>query len=384
MIKGIIFDFDNTLYDYDTINKNTLEFVINNISTNFAIDNKSIEKIYNKINHQIKHSNNPSNKFNKTIYFKMLFEALNISLKFLNEYIMLYNSAFMENFKLYDGVIDLFNFLKSKDIKIGILSNNIFLQQLSKLEEHKLIEYIDVIQTSDECGEEKPNKYIFLSMQNKIKIPFEQLAYIGDNFEHDIEPSIAFGMLTFWFHKSHEFNLINKIIHFNSFVKLNSFFNDYFKNVDELVFLSKYFGQSILNVQGPGGNISVKLDDFIFIKSSGCILGNTSYNNGYCIVDKNECNKMVKTTQNKISETKIYGYGMPSMETYFHSFMKKYTIHLHFSLSNIYFCSNNMITLYNFKYNNIIIDFYSPGIELSNEIYKCYDISCDIYFLKNH
>ena len=43
-----------------------------------------------------------------------------------------------------------------------------------------------------------------------------------------------------------------------------------------LIYLSKLFGQSVLNIQGQGGNISVKThnDELILIKSSGKILAN--------------------------------------------------------------------------------------------------------------
>jgi putative hydrolase of the HAD superfamily len=384
MIKGVIFDFDNTLYNYDTANNFALKTVFADIFLKFNIDYKTTENCYNKINKHIKNSNNPSNKFNKTIYFKKLFEALNIPLKYLNEIIGLYSAAFMEKFKLYDGVVKLFHFLKSNNIKIGVLSNNCFLQQYVKLLDASLIEYIDVVQTSDECGEEKPNKFMFLSIQNKMQIPFENLAYVGDNYEHDIEPSIELGLLPFWFNESHEFKLLDKVIYFGSFIRLVTFFNDYFKTVDELVFLSKYFGQSVLNVQGPGGNISVKMDDFLFIKSSGSVLGNMSYVDGYCIVDKNECNKMVKNDSNKIKDAKVYGFKTPSMETYFHSFMKKYVVHLHFVLSNIFLCSKETPNLDGFELSYKIIDYCEPGLKLAREIQKSYNNSCDIYFLKNH
>jgi len=384
MIKGVIFDFDNTLYNYDAANNFALKTVFADIFLKFNIDYKTTENSYLKINKQIKNSNNPSNKFNKSIYFKNLFEALNIPLKHLNDYVTLYNSAFMEKFKLHDGVVDLFHLLKSNNIKIGILSNSIFFQQYLKLLDASLIELIDIVQTSDECGEEKPNKIMFLSIQNKMQIPFENLAYVGDNYEHDIEPSIELGMLPFWFNESNEFKLLDKVIYFGSFVKLITFFNNYFKTVDELVFLSKYFGQSVLNVQGPGGNISVKMDDFLFIKSSGCILGNMSYADGYCIVDKNECNKMVKADLNKIKDAKVYGFKTPSMETYFHSFMKNHVVHLHFVLSNIFLCSKETPNLDGFELSYKIIDYCEPGLKLAREIQKSYNNSCDIYFLKNH
>ena len=386
MIKGIIFDFDNTLYNYDIANNYALEYIINKLSEKFDIKNKIIQQVYNKINKHVKNCNNPSNKFNKEIYLKNLFQALDIPLKFLNEYIQLFTSKFMEKFILYDGVVELFKFLKSKNIKIGVLSNNQFFQQYTKLQNSGLIEFIDVIQTSDECGEEKPNMHMFLSIQHKMKYPFEFLAYVGDNYEHDIEPSLDLGIFPFYFNNLHDFTLLNKVIYFKHFQVLHLFFIEYFKTVNEVVFLSKYFGQSILNVQGPGGNISVKLNEMLFIKSSGCILGNISHNDGYCIVDKKICDTMISTNTNKIIDAKIYGSNVPSMETYFHSFMKKYTVHLHFTLSNIYFCSNNKdeINIEDFKYDNIVIDFFIPGIELANEIYKCYNDNCNIYFLKNH
>jgi hypothetical protein len=72
------------------------------------------------------------------------------------------------------------------------------------------------------------------------------------------------------------------------------------------------------------------------------------------------------------------------METYFHLFMKKYTIHIHFVLSNIFFCSINNINLDNFKYTYKIIDYNNPGLVLADDIFKNYDNNIDIYFLKNH
>jgi putative hydrolase of the HAD superfamily len=384
MIKGIIFDFDNTLYDYDTINLYALNFVIQELSCNFNIEVNVIKNKYDKINKQIKNENNPTNKFNKMIYFKKLFEELNISIIHLLEYIQIYNNKFYENFNLYDGVLELFKFLHSKNIKIGILSNNNFSQQYIKIQKTNLINYIDIILTSDECGEEKPSKNIFLLIQDKFKIPFKYLAYVGDSYYHDIIPSLELGMLSFFFNNSYDLKLCDKIIYFNSFNVLLEHLKNYFITVHELVFLSKYFGQSVLNIQGSGGNISIKQQELIFIKASGTILGNMSYDNGYCLADNTKCKNLLLNNKNTIKDIAIFDFNIPSIETFFHSFMKKYTIHLHFTLSNIYFCSNNQITLDNFEYNYRIIDFYNPGIELANEIYKYYNRNCDIYFLKNH
>jgi ribulose-5-phosphate 4-epimerase/fuculose-1-phosphate aldolase len=304
---------------------------------------------------------------------------------FLDKYYKIYNDEFNSQFKIYEGVLELFIFLKKNNIKIGICSNNIFFQQYYKFKSSNLLEYIDYIQTSDECGEEKPNLNIFLNIQNKLEIPFENIAYVGDNFEHDILPILKLKMFSFHFVKDTKLLFKKNYIEFGHFLDLNVFFEKYFKTIDELIFLSKYFGQSIINIQGPGGNISIKLDDIIFIKSSGAVLGNLSYNEGYCIANNNKCLELLQSGKElELKNSKIFGYKIPSMETFFHAFMKKYTVHIHFTLSNIYFCSNKEFTLNNFPYSYEIIKYIPPGLLLAKEVYKKYSKETNVYFLENH
>ena len=147
MILAIIFDFDNTLYDYDFSNNMALNKLFNTLSINFNINKNIIKDKYNNINKYIKNSNNTNNKFNKAIYIKELFEELGCSLLLLDEYIQIYNTEFNNTFKIYNSVLSLFQSLKKKGIKIGICSNNLFVQQYDKLKRGGLLEYIDFIQT---------------------------------------------------------------------------------------------------------------------------------------------------------------------------------------------------------------------------------------------
>ena len=69
MILGIIFDFDDTLYNYNLCNKNALNKLFQSISIDNNLDINIIKELYNNININIKHSNNSNNKFNKSIYY---------------------------------------------------------------------------------------------------------------------------------------------------------------------------------------------------------------------------------------------------------------------------------------------------------------------------
>ena len=110
MIEGIIFDFDNTLYDYDLCNKKSLETIIDYISINFNYDKEIVYSTYKQINQHIKCSNNHSNKFNKYIYFKQLLESLKIKISNLDNIIKLFENEFNKNMILFTGVNEIFKF----------------------------------------------------------------------------------------------------------------------------------------------------------------------------------------------------------------------------------------------------------------------------------
>ena len=391
MIQGVIFDFDNTIYDYDICNNLSLYKVFNYIKENFNKEN--VSNNYDKINKDIKEGNNYNNKFNKSIYFKKLLENLNISLENLDKILEMYNEEFNKNMLKYvnPGLEDLLKLLKRDNIKIAILSNNIFGQQYDKLVKLDFIKYIDYIQTSDEIGYEKPDELIFLALINKMKIPAENIIMIGDNYEHDIEPALKLGLISFHFNNKKtslsELKLKDKYFEFQDYLQLINFYSEYISSEDELIFLSKLYGQSIINIQGQGGNISVKTfnNNLLLIKASGGILGNMDKNNGFCIVDNKECINLLKNNSSKsLHSTKIFGYKVPSMETYFHSFMKKYTLHIHFTLSNIFLCCDKSNVIDNLGIEYKIIDYFPPGLTLAQKIYEEYDERVDLYFLKNH
>ncbi len=389
MILGVIFDFDNTIYDYDVCNNKSLFKVFRHIKENFK--KEEVNEVYDKINIEIKQSNNYCNKFNKNIYFKRLLESLNIPLDELNNILKIYNDEFDDNLlsSIYPNIEDLFKFLKQDNIKIGILSNNNFKQQYDKLVKLNLISFIDYIQTSDENGYEKPHESMFYSMINKMKISAENILMIGDNYIHDIEPAIKLGLIPFLFKKNeNNINIENKnFFQFSNYNELIIFYMEYTQTENELIFISKLFAQSIINIQGQGGNISIKTqsNNLLLIKSSGGILGNMDKNNGFCIVDNNDCLNLLKNNSSTpLSSTKVFGYKVPSMETYFHCFMKKYTVHIHFTLSNKFLCCDKVNVLGGLEEKHKIIDYYVPGLVLAQKIYEEYDKDVDLYFLKNH
>ena len=182
-------------------------------------------------------------------------------------------------------------------------------------------------------------------------------------------------------------------------------------NLKNLLFLSSYLTNRIDYLQGAGGNISEKIDDDVMaIKSSGVEIKEMNQKYGYSIVNYKKISAEFSKLPLKISkeqdETTVsfiknqtikfpkYNSLRPSIETGFHSLLKKYVIHSHSVYSNILACSKSFeyLTMQLFKKDNFInIPYFAPGTILTRNILKEYHNFFltnkkypDIIFLKNH
>lgn len=103
---------------------------------------------------------------------------------------------------LYHGVSELIQDLKSKGIKVGIITDGRVSGQKRKLQALGLDKLIDDIIITDELGGtqfRKPCDIAFRIVQRRWSIPFEQIMYVGDNAEKDFQAPKQLGMRTLYF-----------------------------------------------------------------------------------------------------------------------------------------------------------------------------------------
>jgi putative hydrolase of the HAD superfamily len=390
--KGIILDLDNTIYDYDKCNHCANNYMYDYINQHFNIKQTIIKEKYLSINESLKFElNDTASSHNRNIYIKQLCEALKIELTHVKTINDLYWKTFYDNIKLFDFVIEFLEFNKNLNIKIGILTDYEVEYQIEKLNKLHILKYIDVLITSEEVGIEKPSKQMFFTILDKLKLNKDEVLMIGDNFKKDIMGAVNIGIFPLYYNLKHENDYTyepNHII-FNNYKalldKFNSIKNElcYFENIN------KRYGERLDYTQAGGGNTSFKMDDLMFIKSSGIKLSDIKTNNGYTIVNnKSLYNDVSNNIKNNIEDYKYILNSKPSIETYMHSFLKKYVIHLHIAFLNTILVKNDARNILNKMYKNIsekilIIDYISPGYSLSLEIHKSYKNE-DIIFLLNH
>jgi HAD superfamily hydrolase (TIGR01549 family) len=393
MIQAIIFDLDDTIWNYSEADTFACLCVFKKISIKTGNDISQITVLYKKIVGEIKSSTNISNRHNKIIYFKKMLEKLSVHIDggmpsaFIGDLMDEYNKEFMSKLKLSSGIRELFELLKKNNVKIGVLSNNHFNEQYNRLKHFSLVSFIDVILTTDEIGEEKPSILPFLHILHQLGVSPEHTIMVGDNPEHDMKPAfdVNIGLCILYKPSSNHFIFGSDIkgggnpsgrpsVHMAilpNFETLQNWLEEMFLAISTYKYLCGYFSQSFQNIQGSGGNISIKLPcKTILIKSSGSSLGDPD---AFCIVNQETCQKII-------------GNGKPSMETGFHcEISSPIVVHLHFLPILRYLCCDyTRLDFSHFKHSHAILPYCHPGKDLGHQIKKLSIIGDTILFLCNH
>ena len=106
----------------------------------------------------------------------------------------------MPMIELYAGVSEMLIRIKNKGKKIGIITDGRPDGQKNKIKALKLD--VDQVIITDELGGiqyRKPNKKAFELMQNRWKIAFNKMVYIGDNISKDFSAPKELGMNVIYF-----------------------------------------------------------------------------------------------------------------------------------------------------------------------------------------
>jgi uridine kinase len=140
---------------------------------------------------------------------------------------------------------------------------------------------------------------------------------------------------------------------------------------DEYSALCQQLGGYVELFQGNGGNISVKDSDAMIIKKSGYRV--SDWKNGSCWCDPRAYVQALQANE------EVPMSSEPSLEAWFHSFTKKYTVHFHPIHFNTHLCTREMPDME----GALLIGYKSPGFHVASEIFSKYR-DHSVIFLQNH
>ena len=169
--------------------------------------------------------------------------------------------------------------------------------------------------------------------------------------------------------------------------------------IQKTIELHNHFGKNDNYVQGAGGNISIKDGDIIHIKKSGLSFRSMKDKNDIISlnISKEEIiqevlfiknKKNLENRYNELINQKNTNEERPSIELSFHIFGDKYTLHLHPTLINIFTCTEQgqkiIKKICKENDNMSYVDYYKPGIILTDAILQERSTLNEITFLFNH
>lgn len=214
MIKGVIFDLDNTVYNYDMCHKYAMKKLEDYVCQKYAINLERFSKAFGEAKNYVKKRlSNTAASHNRILYMQRFLEIIGEkpSLEALDLYDFYWNAMF-ENMWAFDYVIPLMDYLKDHKIMIGILTDLTAHIQHRKLAHMGLSEYVDIMVTSEEAGQEKPSEASFGLIIKKSGVLPCELLMIGDSYEKDVKGALNAGMDAMLFERSKEDSMMLKVL----------------------------------------------------------------------------------------------------------------------------------------------------------------------------
>jgi len=178
MITTVLFDFDGTLAD-------TNNLIIN-----------SFRHIYEKF----QKDKDMDEKYILSTFGEPLITTMNrdFDMHNIEDVIASYREYQVERFNdevfLYDKVTETLEFLKNRNISMGIVTSRLRKSTMDALENFKIIQYFDSIITADDTEVHKPNKEPLMMALNQLNKNPDQTLFVGDS-KFDMECAINAGAI---------------------------------------------------------------------------------------------------------------------------------------------------------------------------------------------
>lgn len=203
-LKAVLFDLDNTLYDFSSAHKEGLRAMAEYGQSRFDIPARRFLLAYQQADRQLKQElPHVAACHNRVLISQRMLELLGLpSVVTPLELYETYWGTILRMIKPRDGATELLGRLHHQHIRTGICTDMTAHIQHRKIAALGLSAYLDVLVSSEETGVEKPDPRVFLHCLHKLHVRPEEAVFIGDSFERDVCGAHAAGLIPFWLNVS--------------------------------------------------------------------------------------------------------------------------------------------------------------------------------------
>lgn len=197
MIKAVIFDLDDTLYNASEVLESSMRRAFEENLSHFP--GKTVEEMVelNKIAFKevFLDPNIPIPSATILIWFK-IFELMGKKppVKAIMHIVDRVWEESAKNSKPTTGALEILDWLNSQHIKTGILTNGVFMNQAQKVSMLGIDNKVDCFVTSDMCVADKPDPKAYLYILDKLGIWPSEAIMVGDRIDNDVLGGKKVGM----------------------------------------------------------------------------------------------------------------------------------------------------------------------------------------------
>jgi len=182
-IKGIIFDMDNTLFDF--VNAKIL-------ACTAIVDHLGKGDAYELFNYFRREVHGFENVLNISDYLR---DNGCFSEDMFLDCCSIYEEEKVRSVELYPGVKNTLLELRSRNILLGILTDAEMRNARTRLEKVGLYSVFDSLFTHDITGWKKPSHKTFTHALDSMGLKPHETLFVGDSLRRDIAPSKQLGMM---------------------------------------------------------------------------------------------------------------------------------------------------------------------------------------------
>ena len=214
MIKAVLFDFRGTLVNTEEAQRNAVQYLY------YFVHGKRGELSFEAVTHffeqtrleiKEKFSTNAAIHNWNLLVITSLFSKLGVQVKGaeLQQMMEQYDRAFVERCALFLDVEPMLNFLKTQNLKLGVVIDGTAKRERLIISKLNLQKYLDVIVISEEVGRNKLSGVPLQKAVEQMHLPPSEIIVVGDRIDKDILPANALGCVSVLIQRGQGQNLEN-------------------------------------------------------------------------------------------------------------------------------------------------------------------------------
>ncbi len=188
MIKAVLFDIDNVLYNssyqVEMARRAAVQAMIRAAGWDISVE-EGMERLEDIVG---KYGSN----FNK--HYDMLVGDRDDKYRIVAAGVVAYHNTKRLHLKPYDDTVPILTRLRNSGYKTGIVTNGLAVKQWEKLVRLGLENIFGTVVISEEAGVEKPDPAIFERACGELEVLPEECVYVGDRLDTDILGANKAGM----------------------------------------------------------------------------------------------------------------------------------------------------------------------------------------------